>query len=347
VSDFHDLIRLLEAHPEWRAELRRLVLSEELLRLPERVNERADRLEAALAALAEAQVRTEEQLRQLAEAQARTEAHLGTLAARVDALAEAQARTQAQLESLTARVGDLTARLDTLTARVDDLTVRLEVLTARVGDFTARLEALTARIDDLATQIGTLTARVNDLTVRFDTLTARVDTVAEAQARTEAELRRLAEIVAELAQGQSRLEGDLSRLRGSDLERRYRENIRRFFAPVVRHPRPASDDGIYRLLDDALARGALTDEEITEIERADLIVFGIDRQTTEPVYLVAELSWTVGPDDVRRALERARLLAQAGVPARPVVGGYQLTGAAVRLAQEHGVTVLEPPPDEA
>jgi hypothetical protein len=34
---FHDLIRLVESHPEWRAELRRLVLTDELLALPEQV----------------------------------------------------------------------------------------------------------------------------------------------------------------------------------------------------------------------------------------------------------------------------------------------------------------------
>ena len=50
-EDLHDLIRLVEAHPEWRTELRRLVLTDELLSLPEHI-----------AALAEAQRRTEVQV---------------------------------------------------------------------------------------------------------------------------------------------------------------------------------------------------------------------------------------------------------------------------------------------
>lgn len=42
-TDFHDLVRWVEAHPEWRAELRRLVLTDSLLALPEQVAElRAD-----------------------------------------------------------------------------------------------------------------------------------------------------------------------------------------------------------------------------------------------------------------------------------------------------------------
>jgi hypothetical protein len=34
VEDFPDLLRVLAEHPEWRAELRRHVLSEELVALP-------------------------------------------------------------------------------------------------------------------------------------------------------------------------------------------------------------------------------------------------------------------------------------------------------------------------
>ena len=37
VEEFRDLVRILEEKPEWRAELRRLILTEELLSLPEQV----------------------------------------------------------------------------------------------------------------------------------------------------------------------------------------------------------------------------------------------------------------------------------------------------------------------
>ncbi|MDW8293388.1 MAG: hypothetical protein RML84_09890, partial [Anaerolineae bacterium] len=67
-ADFRALVEALQAHPEWRAELRRLVLTEELLELPTLVRELAEaqrrseeriaRLEEAVAALAEAQRRS-------------------------------------------------------------------------------------------------------------------------------------------------------------------------------------------------------------------------------------------------------------------------------------------------
>ena len=96
VEDFRDLIRLLEERPEWRTELRRWVLSDELLTLPELVRAltEAQRLTAErVAALADAQRRTEERLDILAEAQRRTEE-------RMAALADAQRRTEERLDTL-------------------------------------------------------------------------------------------------------------------------------------------------------------------------------------------------------------------------------------------------------
>ncbi|MGB9758204.1 MAG: hypothetical protein ACPLZE_07110 [Candidatus Bipolaricaulaceae bacterium] len=82
VKDFHDLVRILEEHPEWRAELRRLLLSEELLRLPElveRLGERIERLEAAVEELVGAHIRAEERLTRLEEVMARAEERLGRI----------------------------------------------------------------------------------------------------------------------------------------------------------------------------------------------------------------------------------------------------------------------------
>src|SRR5262245_17394195 len=71
VEEFRDLVRLLEERPEWREELRRLVLTPALLALPEQI--------------AELRARSEQQFQELVAAQQRTEA-------RVDALATAQQR---------------------------------------------------------------------------------------------------------------------------------------------------------------------------------------------------------------------------------------------------------------
>ncbi len=62
VAEFHDLVRLVEERPEWRAELRRLVLTEELLALPEQVAHLRRDTEQGFQQLATAQARTEDEL---------------------------------------------------------------------------------------------------------------------------------------------------------------------------------------------------------------------------------------------------------------------------------------------
>lgn len=103
IQDFHDLVALLEQHPEWRADLRRLVLTEEVLTLPQAVRELTEaqrRTEQRVEALAEAQRRTEQRVEELAEAQRRTEQRVGELAT-------AQYRTEQRIGRLQNDVGDL------------------------------------------------------------------------------------------------------------------------------------------------------------------------------------------------------------------------------------------------
>jgi len=86
VEDFHDLLRLLEERPEWRAEIRRVVLTEDLLRLPE----------------------------ELARARQETEQRFQELAARIDALAAQVSALTTRLEALTTQVSALTGHVGTL-----------------------------------------------------------------------------------------------------------------------------------------------------------------------------------------------------------------------------------------
>jgi chromosome segregation ATPase len=124
VNDFHDLLAVLGTHPEWRDELRRLVLADELLGLPALVRELGtaqQRTEQRLEELAAAQQRTEQRLEELAAAQQRTEHRLEELALRVDALAAAQQRTEQRMESLAVRMDELAAALRQTAVRVDAL----------------------------------------------------------------------------------------------------------------------------------------------------------------------------------------------------------------------------------
>jgi polyhydroxyalkanoate synthesis regulator phasin len=244
VEEFRDLLRILEERPEWRAELRRLVLTDELLTLPELVR-----------ALTEAQQRTgervavlEERMAALIAAQQRTGEHVAALEERMAALIEAQQRTEERLAALA--------------------------------------EALTA------------------LTIRVDGLTRNV----------------------------SALRDDVSGLKGDALERRHREHAHAYFAPVVRRIRVLGGEELEALLEEAVDQGQLSEAEAMEVLLADLVVRGRRRDDSAEVYLVVEVSWTVDPYDVERAVRRATLLRKTGMPALPVVAGATMAEEAVNLA---------------
>lgn len=240
VEDFHDLVRLLEARPEWRAELRRLVLSDEVLALPEQ--------------LARFRIETERRFQELLEAQRHTDTRLAELA-------EAQRRTESQLAEL-----------------------------------------------------------------------------AEAQRRTETQLAELGSVVTRLAGDVGRLAVDTAGMKGDVLEIRYRRLAHAYFGRLVRRAHVLSGEEFAKLVDDAADRGQLTEAERADVLMADLVIRGRSvADARSDIYLLVEISWGIGPDDVRRAVRRAHILEKLGTPARPVVAGTGLTPEAAEAVREQGV----------
>jgi cell division protein FtsB len=203
VQDMHDLVALVAQHPEWRAELRRLVLTEELLALPQIVHD----------------------------------------------LAEAQQRTEQQIAQLTQQVAQLV----------------------------------------------------------------------EAQRRTERQI--------------VRLQDDVGGLKGMALEQRYRTHAFAYLSRLVRRTHVLTEDELVALLEEAVARGVLSEDGMDEIARADVVVRGQRRDGSGEIYLVVEVSWGVGPGDVERVVRRAALLSQTGLQTMPVVAGERITEAAAELAR--------------
>jgi hypothetical protein len=126
-------------------------------------------------------------------------------------------------------------------------------------------------------------------------------------------------------------------LKGINLETEYRTKGHAYFSRVIRRPHVLSADEIIALLEDAQDRGVLSDAETRELYEADVIVRGKKLEDKTDVYLLAEVSWGVGPHDVERAIKRAELLARLGTAVIPVVAGKQLTAEAVRLARTQQV----------
>ncbi len=196
VKDFRDLIRILEKHPEWQAELRRLILTDELLALPELIREliniqrqtverllalgqhvqalaeaqrhteeRVSKLEEQVQALAEAQRRTEEQVRALAEAQRHTEERVSRLEEQVQALAEAQRRTEEQIRALAEAQRHTEEQIRALVEVQRRMEERVQTLADKLGDVQGQVlewhyrEHAPAYFDDLLRRIHVLSTQ--------------------------------------------------------------------------------------------------------------------------------------------------------------------------------------------
>jgi hypothetical protein len=128
------------------------------------------------------------------------------------------------------------------------------------------------------------------------------------------------------------LKDGIGELRGKSLENHYRAAGSPFFGALLRHPYVLSRGEVTDLLDEAVNRGVLSQDDAVEVQRADLIVRGTRRTDGVPVYLVVEVSWTVDTNDVERAARRAALLAKAGTIVMSVVAGEKIGEPARLLA---------------
>ncbi|NOX62565.1 MAG: hypothetical protein GXP42_11575 [Chloroflexi bacterium] len=213
---YHDFIRLLYAHPEWRADLRRLLLeldppfdlSKTLQELSEatkalaeaqsRGEERIDRIEAAIEKLAEAQAHTDMRIKELIEAQARTEQS-------VKELAQAQARTEERMGRLETAV----EKLAEAQARTEERVGRLEIVVERLAEAQARTEERVGRLEIAVEKLAEAQVRTEE---RVGRLEIAVEKLAEAQVRTEERVGRLEIAVDDLAKKQERTNLELRRL---------------------------------------------------------------------------------------------------------------------------------------
>ena len=180
-----------------------------------------------------------------------------------------------------------------------------------------RLQALTARVDQLAEHQQQLAQRLEELAISTD--------------------RRFREIRTELGQLRDRFDRDVGRLKGSDLERTYRERAPAYFGRLLQGLRVLSVEQLDRLVEAALQQGRLTWEERDDLLDADLVVQGRLRSTGQETSLVVEVSWGVGTHDVQRARRRAGLLEKVTGSALAVVAGRGITPEAAEMAERLGV----------
>ncbi len=153
VNDLNDLLRILREQPEWLAEVRRVVLTEELLALPALVRE-----------LAEAQRRTDERLaefeqrmeRRMAEFQQRMERQMAEFQQRIERqMAEFQQRIEQQIADFQQRTDQRFAELAEAQRRTNE---RLAEFQQRTEEQIAELRGTLLEMDYRA-KVGAIFGR--------------------------------------------------------------------------------------------------------------------------------------------------------------------------------------------
>ena len=162
---------------------------------------------------------------------------------------------------------------------------------------------------------------------RFQEMAATVDKLAR-------EVARLGIGMGDLQRTQKRLIIDVADLKGERLERRYRERAPAYFGGLIRGARALTTEDLDGLLESAVDRGHLSEDEAKEVLHSDVVVRGRRREDDSEVYLVVEVSSGVGPGDVERAARRAEILSRSGVAALAVLAGERITADASRRARE-------------
>jgi len=269
IEDFRDLVRILEEKPEWRAEMRRLILTDELLALPERV-------ERGFLELTEAAKRHDEQI---AEMRAEMDRRF--------------AETDRRFAETDRRFGELIAEMD-----------------RRFGELIAEMDRRFAETD----------RRFAELIAETERLRQEVD-------------QKFAVVIVTL-----KVHGDqIGDLKGMSLERQYADHAPSYFRKIVRRLHKLSSEELAVIVDDAVDAGQITPREADDLVAADIVVRGRRTAGQSDVYLVVEVSWGVGKDDVERAARRAAILAKLGIPTLAAVAGEFVTADAAELARTEGV----------
>ncbi len=152
----------------------------------------------------------------------------------------------------------------------------------------------------------------------------------------------LKEDVAMLKKDVGVLKMDVAYLRGENFERKVRENAPAFLGRVIRRLRPIDKFALADILDDAVDRGDITEEEREFAIRVDFVGKGKIKETGKDVHVALEATLSLYPEDVEKVFKRAIIISRAvGEETIPVVVYVNAGEEALSLAEELGILTVK------
>ncbi|MFN3420473.1 MAG: hypothetical protein ACK40X_01940, partial [Armatimonadota bacterium] len=333
VEDLNDLLVLLEKHPEWKERLRQVLLTEELLRLPSAVNRliaSVDRLTEAVERLNQWQQQANEQLRQLIEWQQEN--------------IQWQKQVNEQLNQLIAWQRETTQWQKQVNEQLNQLIEWQKEMIAWQRETTQWQKQVNEQLSQLIEWQKEMSAW------RRETLQWQKQ-VNEQLSKLNEQLSQLLEWQREMVEWQKemvkwqrkaderfdRIERDLARLKGAEREWYYILKAPAVFGIFVRKGRDPRNK-VMEQLRDAFRKGIVTQEELRALRSADHLWLG--EFDGKQVLFVIEVSYTVGHEDLIRAIQRAEIARKIGYNAVPVAAGAEVPQEIWEQARQSNVIVM-------
>jgi len=235
------------------------------------------------------------------------------------------------MEATDRRFAAAEAQIAENSRQIAALTEQVRENSRQIASLADRMERAEAQIQENGRQIASLTEQVRENSRQIAALTEALREFREAADRRFAALER---DVRDLKQGQARLEG-------TALEVWWTQYAPSYLGRWFRGMRVLTREALNDVLEAAEDEGRLTVEDAEEVRRADVVAVARDRGTQEEVWVVMEVSATVGSEDVTRARRRADILARLGRKAVAVAAGKEVGPHARAKAKELGVWVVE------
>ena len=215
--------------------------------------------------------------------------------------------------------------------------IRALLLTREVLELPEKLAQLTDRVDRFAAAQESFNAEQRQFNEKAETRFANIDRFIEDQESFNEEMRQfraeqyqfnaeqrqfnaeMRQFRTEQQQTNRSVEARLGRALGGLLE----ASLERSIGPILARTFGLHDvhtlqsrftmpnQEFNRRLSQAQAEGKITPDQAFQLDRADYIVYGRQNADDAGVYFVAEVSWTLGQNDIIRARERADIMAAA------------------------------------
>lgn len=187
-----------------------------------------------------------------------------------------------------------------------------------------------------------LTEELLELPKKFEELLKRVDKIEKDVETLKQDVAVLKQDVDILKKDMSYLKGEFGRFKGREFERTIRERYYAYFSKLLRRSKRIELEAILSKIEDALDEGLITEEQYESLLNVDLLVEGLLKETRKPIILAVEISYSVYEGDLKRAMERANILAHIlKKEVIPTVVGVEIREEILEEADRSGVFLIK------